>query len=383
MLYRSLVLCFLGLFLTTISHAADQLTAYIGTYTRGNSESEGIYRLELTIDGDQLKSSDLKLAGKSSNPSFLALHADGKHLYAVGEYGEFEGKPSGGVHAFKIGDDGMLTLINKQPSHGAGPCHLVVDKSGGHVLVANYGGGSVASLPIKEDGGLGPASSTVQHEGSSVNPRRQKGPHAHSINVSPDNRFAFAADLGLDKVLIYKFDAKTGKLTAGDSPFAKVEAGGGPRHFAFHPSGKFAYVINELTLTMTAFSYDTESGKLSDVQTISTIPEDITDRQGFSTAEVQAHPSGKFLYGSNRGHDTIAVFTVDEKTGKLKRIANEPIRGKTPRNFGVDPTGNYLLALGQNSNTITVFRIDQQTGKLSAIGEPIKAPVPVCVKFVE
>ena len=359
--------------------SGETLNAYIGTYTRG--DSEGIYRLTLDVDGDSIKSKKLELVAKTDNPSFVALHADGKHLYAVGELGTFEGKPSGAVHAFAIKDDRSLDLINTQPSLGGAPCHLVVDKTGKHVLVANYSGGNVISLPIKDDGGLGPATSNIQHEGSSVLPR-QKGPHAHSINLDAGNRFAFAADLGLDKVLIYKFDEKTGKLTPNDPAFAKVEPGSGPRHFAFHPDGDRAYVINEIALTVTAFKYDAERGELKSTQTISTIPEDITDRKGFSTAEVQVHPGGKFVYGSNRGHDTIAVFSLDD-AGKLTRVQNQPIHGKTPRNFGIDPSGNYLLALGQSSDTISVFRIDQETGKLSLIGEPFAVPSPVCVKFVQ
>lgn len=359
--------------------AADQLTAYVGTYTRG--KSEGIYRLELTIEGEKIASRKLTLAAKTANPSFLALHPQGELLYAVGELGQFQGKESGAVNAFAIAKDGSLSLINQQPSQGRGPCHLVVDATGRHVLVANYGGGSVASLPINDNGGLGPATSVIQHEGSSVTPR-QKGPHAHSINLDAANRYAFAADLGLDKVLIYQFHEKTGKLTPNNPPFAKVEPGSGPRHFAFHPSGDFAYVINELSLTVTAFDYNAKTGALTPRQTISTIPEDITNRKGFSTAEVQVHPSGKFVYGSNRGHDTIVILSVDQKTGRLTRVGNEPIRGKTPRNFGLDPSGKYLLAEGQNSDTIAVFRIDPKSGKLSLVGEPFEVPTPVCVKFV-
>lgn len=365
-----------GLLPSCVSAAqADELTAYIGTYTRG--DSEGIYRLELKIDGDKIQSSDLKLVAKTANPSFLALHPEGKLLYAVGELGEFQGKKSGAVTAFAIKEDGSLAQINQQPSHGAAPCHLVVDNTGQHVLTANYTGGNVASLPIKDDGGLGPATSIIQHDASGDKPR------AHSINLDAANRFAIAADLGLDQVLVYKFDEKTGKLSPNNPAYAEVSPGSGPRHFAFHPGGKFAYVINETKLTVTAFEYDAKLGTLKPLQTISTIPEDITDRKGFSTAEVQVHPSGKFVYGSNRGHDTITIFSVDEKTGKLARVGNQPIHGKTPRNFGVDPSGKYLLACGQNSNTIAVFRIDQNTGKLTLIGEPIEAPSPVCVKFVK
>lgn len=240
-------------FLSSEAASGETLNAYIGTYTRG--DSEGIYRLELKIDGDVIKSKKLELAAKTDNPSFVALHPDGKHLYAVGELGTFNGKPSGAVHAYTIQDDGSLELINTQPSLGGAPCHLVVDKTGKHVLVANYTGGNVISLPIRDDGGLGQPTSNIQHEGSSLLPR-QKEPHAHSINLDAANRFAFAADLGLDKVLIYKFDEKTGKLTPHDPAFVKVKPGSGPRHFAFHPDGDRAYVINEIALTVTAFEYD-------------------------------------------------------------------------------------------------------------------------------
>jgi 6-phosphogluconolactonase len=239
----------------------------------------------------------------------------------------------------------------------------------------------VACLPIDEEGRLEPPSSTIQHTGSSVNPNRQKEPHAHSINLDPAGRFAFAADLGVDKIFIYKFDAAKGTLTPNDPPSAAVEPGSGPRHFAFHPSGKFTYVINEITLTVTAFSYDSARGVLTPIETVSTLPPDAKG-QGFSTAEVVAHPSGKFLYGSNRGHDTIAAFAVDQKTGKLTRIENEPTQGKTPRNFAIDPTGRWLLAENQGSDTIVVFTINQETGELDASGVKVDVPSPVCVRFL-
>ncbi len=358
--------------------AADELTAYIGTYTQG--DSKGIYHLHVKVDSNTLKSAKLELAAETTNPSFVALHPDGKHLYAVGEFGDFNGQKSGAASAFAIQEDGSLKQIRSQPSHGRGACHLVVDHSGKHVLVANYGGGNVASLPIRSDGSLGQATSVIQHDGSSINPRRQKGPHAHSINVDPTNKFAMAADLGIDKIMIYKFDAATGQLSPNDPAFVKVKPGSGPRHFAFHPNGKFAFVINELLLTVTAFDFDSSSGKLTPRQTISTLPKG--EKKTGSTAEIQVHPNGKFVYGSNRGHDSIVVYIFDEATGQLKYVANEPIHGQTPRNFGIDPTGKYLLACGQKSGTITVFRIDQSTGRLQKIGEPIKAPTPVCVKFV-
>jgi 6-phosphogluconolactonase len=277
---------------------------------------------------------------------------------------------------------GALTLLNQQSSVGDGPCYLIVDKAGKNVLVANYGGGSVSVLPVGADGKLGEATAAIQHHGSSVNPQRQKEPHAHSINLDAANRFAFVADLGMDKVLIYKFDTTKGTLVANDPLSASVNPGAGPRHFAFHPGGRYAYVINEIQCTVTAFLYDASRGALTELQTISTLPDGEQVKPAYSTAEVQVHPSGKFLYGSNRGHDSIAVFAIDQKTGKLTRVENEPTQGKTPRNFGIDPTGAYLLAANQNSDSIVVFRIDPSTGALTPTGQSVAAPSPVCVKFV-
>ena len=245
--------------------------------------------------------------------------------------------------------------------------------------MANYTGGSVASLPIARNGRLRKASAFVQHTGSSVLVPRQSAPHGHSINVSPGNKFAVAADLGLDKVLVYGFDAKQGALKSAG--FAKVAPGAGPRHFAFHPNGKFGYVINEITLTVTAFGWNEGQGRLNEVQTITTLPEERA--KGMSTAEVQVHPSGKFLYGSNRGHNTIAVFAIDSASGKLKAVQHQTTLGKTPRNFGIDPTGQFLIAANQSSGDIFTFRIDQATGKLTPTGHKIEIPMPVCVKFLE
>jgi len=357
--------------------AADRLPVYVGTYTGGSSE--GIYLLRLDLSTGQLQQD--RLAAKVVNPSFLAAHPSRKFLYAVGEISTFAGKKAGAVSAFSIDPKtGGLTLLDQQPSEGTGPCHLVVDRAGKNVLVANYGSGSVACLPIGEDGRLGAATSSVEHHGSSVNPRRQEGPHAHSINLDAANRFAFAADLGLDKILIYRFDAAAGTLAANDPPWVEVAPGAGPRHFAFHPSGRFAYVINELDSTVTAFAYDAPRGALELLETVSTLP------QGFegesTTAEVQVHLSGRFLYGSNRGHDSIAAFAVDAQTGKLRLVGHASTQGKTPRNFGIDPTGTYLLAANQASDNIVVLRIDAKTGALGATGHSASVPSPVCVKMI-
>ncbi|MEX0713682.1 MAG: lactonase family protein, partial [Pirellulales bacterium] len=339
------------------------LRLYIGTYTGG--ASEGIYTSRLDLADGSLTAPEL--AAATSNPSFVALHPNRPFLYAVSEISELDGKKTGGVSAFSIeAETGRLKLLNQQPSEGSGPCHLVVDASGKAVLVANYGGGSVASLPIGSDGRLAKAASAIRHEGKSVNPQRQEGPHAHSINLDPANKFAFAADLGLDKVLVYRFDAASAKLVPNNPPSASVADGAGPRHFAFHPSGRWAYVINELASTVTALAYDADRGVLEPTQTISTLPEDYTPAS--YTAEVQVHPSGKFVYGSNRGHDSIAIFSVDADTGRLKSRGQQPTGGKTPRNFSIDPTGSYLLAANQESDNIVVFRIEPASGELEPTG---------------
>jgi 6-phosphogluconolactonase len=272
--------------------------------------------------------------------------------------------------------------LNAQASAGAGPAHLDVDKAGKNVLVANYGGGSVAVLPIAADGSLKPASSTIQHTGSSVDPDRQKAPHAHDIIVDGSNHFAYVADLGLDKVMIYRFDSAQGKLTPNDPPFATVPPGSGPRHFAIHPSGRFAYVINEMKCTLTSFTRDPKTGALTAVDTISTLPAGQSVQKGYSTAELMVHPSGKFLYGSNRGHDSIVVFAIDEKSGKLTYVEHQSTQGSTPRGFGIDPTGHYLVAGNQRSDSVVVFRIDAGSGKLTPTNHPIEVGAPVSVVFV-
>ncbi len=358
---------------------AGTCLVYVGTYT--GEKSQGIYAYRLDVASGQC--APLGLAAKLVSPSFLAVHPNRKFLYAVNEIDDLDKKPTGGVSAMAIdAATGKLKLLNQQSSQGAGPCHLVVDRSGHTVLVANYGGGSVAALPIGPDGRLGPATSAIQHQGHGIIPDRQKEPHAHSINIDLANRFAVAADLGLDKVLVYRLDPANSKLTPNDPPWATVSPGSGPRHFAFHPGGKFAYVINEIACTITAFAYDAQRGQLSERQTISTLPEGVTVKPEYSTAEVQVHPSGKFVYGSNRGHDSITAFAVDADKGTLRWVDNQSTQGKTPRGFGIDPTGQFLLAANQDSHTIVVFRIDAATGRLSATGQTLEVGSPVCVKFV-
>lgn len=353
------------------------LLGYFGTYTRGLSK--GIYSFRFDLSTGRIEA--VELAAELTNPSFLAIHPTRPLVYAVGEMGDFAGKKTGAVSALRLDPaTGALTLLNQQSSQGTGPCHVNLDRSARYALVANYGGGSIASLPILDDGKLGEAVSAIQHEGSSVNPQRQQGPHAHSIHADPANRFVFALDLGLDKIMAYRFDAGTGKLSANDPPWAATAPGAGPRHFAFHTSGRYAYAINELDSTVTAFAYDAQRGALETLQSVSTLPEGFDGKS--TTAEVQVHPSGKFLYGSNRGHDSIALFTIDQASGKLTPAGHTPTGGKTPRNFAVDPTGRWLLAANQDSDNVTVFRINQEDGSLEPTGQSVEVGAPVCVKFV-
>ncbi len=349
---------------------------YIGTYTGG--KSEGIYSARFDRGTGEL--SGLELVAKAKNPSFLALHPSKPFVYAVNELGSFEGAKSGAVSAFARRPDGRLEFLNQKASSGGAPCHIVTDSAGTHVLVANYTGGNVAVIGIEGDGRLGETTSVKNHKGSSKNPDRQEGPHAHSIHLDAAGRFAFAADLGLDQVLVYRFGGADGSLAPHDPPFARVMPGAGPRHFAFHPTSSYAYVINELGNTVTAFRYNAELGTLETIHSISTLPREFSGTS--YTAEVLVHPSGKFLYGSNRGHDSIAVFAIDSPTGRLSALEHEPTGGKTPRNFGIDPAGNFLLAANQASDSIVVFRIDAETGKLEPTGHRLDVPTPVCVKFI-
>jgi len=361
------------------SSGPSDMLVYFGTYT--GEKSKGIYVSHMNPATGQLTPPEL--AAEAASPSFLAVHPTRPFLYSVNEVNTTGGKPGGGVSAFSIDrNTGKLTLLNQESSMGAGPAHLVVDKEGRNVLVANYGGGSVAVIPIDRDGKLKPSSSFVQHTGSSVNPSRQKEPHAHSINVDAADHFAYVADLGLDKVLVYRYDSAKGTLTPNDPPFTAVKPGSGPRHFAIHPTGRFAYVINELTCTVTAFRDDASRGTLTEIQTVSTLPEGTAMQPQFSGSEVQVHPSGKFLYAANRGQDTIAVFTIDQSSGQLTLIQNQLTLGNIPRGFGIDPDGKFLLAGNQRSDSVVVFRIDPNTGKLTPTGQKLDIGAPVSIKFV-
>jgi 6-phosphogluconolactonase len=357
----------------------DNYFVYVGTYTEEGGTSKGIYAYR--FDPDDVKLTSIGLAAQTINPSFLAVHPNDRFIYAVNEVGNYKGQKSGAVSAFAIDRaTGKLTLLNQVSSGGADPCYVTVDKTGKYLLVANYTGGSVAAFPILADGRLGEASAFIQHTGHGTNPQRQEGPHAHSIDLSPDNRFAIVDDLGLDETLVYKFDSAKGSLTSNDPPLAKADSGAGPRHFVLHPNGKFGYVINEMGSTVSAFSFDAAGGVLRPLQTISTLPKGFAGHN--DAAEIQVHPSGKFLYASNRGHDSIAVFAIDPNQGTLTLVEHVLTKGQSPRDFAIDPTGTLIFAANEKSENIVIFRINARTGRLTPTGKVLDLSQPVCVKFV-
>lgn len=367
---------------------ANDMLVFIGTYTepirfgtgrilQGKGEGICVYRMDQS-------SGAMELVGKATgitNPSYLAFDSTQHFLYAVNELKTYEDKPTGTISAFAVDPKtGKLAFLNKRLTHGTDPCHVVVDKNGKCVLVANFMSGSVCVLPVQGDGSLGDASDFIQHQGSSIDPVRQRGPHAHSVTLDEANRFAFVPDLGLDKLMVYKFHPERGTLEPNEVPWIKVKPGAGPRHVTFHPSGRFAFLINELDSTLAALSYDGRKGTFKELQIVPTLPEGF---QGESTcADVQVSPSGAFVYASNRGHDSIVIYKIDQRTGRLTYVGHEPTQGKTPRSLGIDPTGRFLLAANQDTDTIVTFRIHPQTGKLQPTGHVTQVPTPVCVKFL-
>ena len=351
---------------------------YAGTYT-AKTNSKGIYVFPFDVQSG--KPGAPVVAAETPDPSFLAISPNKKYLYAVNELTTFEGQSTGAITAYSLDRaTGKLSQLNRVSSRGAGPCHISLDRTGKYVLVANYDSGSVATFPVLKNGALGAASAFVQHTGSGPNQERQPGPHAHWIATSPDNRFALAADLGSDEVLVYRFSAENGSLTPANPPFVKLSPGGGPRHFGFHPHAPFAYVLSEMQSTVTAFAYEEKTGRFSTMQTLSTLPESFKSQN--DAAELFVHPEGKFLYASNRGHDSIAVFSIDPAKGTLTFTGDFPTGGKTPRNFAIDPTGNFLLAANQESDAVVIFRINRSTGALTPSGESISIPAPVDLLFV-
>ncbi|MCX8156904.1 MAG: lactonase family protein [Verrucomicrobiae bacterium] len=347
--------------------------AYVGSYT--GPKSKGIQYFQFDASTGRLSGG--ALAAEVANPTWLVVHPSRKYLYALSEVGGAQG---GGITAFALeAASGRLTRLNTQSSGGNGPCHLAVDRTGQCLLVANYGSGSVAALPIRADGSLGEAASLIQHQGASVNPQRQKGPHAHSVDVDPANRFVLVCDLGLDKVLTYRLEPAKALLAPAEPPHVATAPGAGPRHLAFHPNGRWVYVINELNNTVVQYAYQADKGSLTPLSTIPTLPEGFTGQN--TTAEIAVHPNGRFVYGSNRGHDSIVVYAVDANTGRLTLVQHHPSGGKTPRHFALDPSGRWLLSGNQTSGNLVVLAVDNATGRLSETGHSVEVPA-VCVQFV-
>ena len=365
------------LILGAMSSASDHRNlVYVGTYTE--KQSKGIYAFR--FDPASGEASAVELVAETANPSFLALDQSGSYLYAVNELDTFDGKMTGAVTAYEVNrETAKLNQLQQVSSAGAGPAHISLDRSGRYILVANYGAGNVAVFPIEKDGRLGARTAFEQHVGSSVNKDRQSSPHAHQIDASPDDRFVFVADLGIDELVVYRFDDKTGALSPNPIPYAKVAPGAGPRHFATSPSGKFVYLVNEMSSTVEVFAFDGATGKLTPKQSISTLPKDFHGEN--TTAEIATDRSGRFLYVSNRGDDSIAVFAIHPQDGKLSFVERVPTGGKTPRHFALDPTGKWLFAANQDSDTIRIFAVDAESGRLKPTPHSIQVPSPVNVVF--
>lgn len=370
---RRLSLVFLSLALS-LNASAETLRVYVGTFT--GKQSKGIYVMD--FDSQTGEMSEPRLAVEVASPSFLTIHPNGKYLYAVSESGGSV-KGQGELSAFAINTDGTLKLLNHQPSGGSGPCYVSVDPGGHVAMLANYGSGSFESLAINDDGTLSEPTAKIQDKGKSVNPSRQEGPHAHSINPDPAGKFAFGCDLGTDQIVRFEIDSESHSIkpigTTATTP------GVGPRHLAFHPSGKLAFIVNELGNSVTEFHYDKQTGEMTDPQTIGTLPEDFHGNNW--PAEVQVHPGGRWVFASNRGDDSIAVFELDKNTGRLSAKGRTKTGGKFPRNFRLDPDGNWLLAANQDSGTVTELKFDRQTGALQATGKSVQIGMPVCVKFLK
>jgi 6-phosphogluconolactonase len=350
---------------------------YFGTYTHqrgGGHRPQGIYQYRWDAQSGSLEFA--AAYGEAQNPSFLAVHPTKRFLFSVNELG------GGGASAFAVeAGSGSLTFLNSQSTNGAHPCYLSCDPSGRWLLAANYSSGSLSVFPIGEDGQLGPLAEHVQHEGKGTNPRRQERTHAHSIRFDPSGRFVLAADLGIDQLLVYRLDEKTGKLTPNDPPALHLHPGAGPRHFAFDPQARCVYIANELDSTVTACTWDSQRGAMKTIQSLSTLPEDFSGES--TVADIHFTPDGKYLYVSNRGHDSLAIYTANSQTGLLTLAGFAPAGGKTPRNFAIAPDGRYLLCANQDSDNVVIFRIDADSGFLTPTGQEVSVPLPVCVLFVD
>jgi len=363
----------------TATFDGGKAIVYVGTFKR--EPSKGIYGWRLDMFSGKMD--PLGLAADTMRPIFIALHPNCRFLYAVSRPTAVDRTNMGVVLAYAIDPKtARLTLLNSFSTRGIDPAYVAVDRTGQNLLVANFGSnagkGCVAVFPVKKDGSLAEASDFIEYSGTGVHPQRQQGPHSHAINVSPDNRFAFVADLGLDKIFIYRFDAEKGKLTPNSPSFVTLPPGAGPRQFTFHPNGKFLYVVNEIQSTVTTFTYS--AGSLKEVQNISTLPQGFTGAN--TAATLQVHPSGRFLYASNRGADDIAVYTINPQAGTLTLVESVPAQGRTPGSFAIDPSGSWLIAANQSSDSLVLFRIDPQTGRLTATGKSFEVGTPSCVRFL-
>jgi 6-phosphogluconolactonase len=356
--------------------AAAPMYVFVGTYTT-NNRADGIYVHRMDAATGNL--TPLHTITDTENPSFLAFDRQQRYLYAVNEIGNYQGTPNGSVSAYAINGDGSLTLLNRQNTHGSIPAHLSPDSTNRYLLVANYNGGNISAFPIEQNGRLGTATDVAQHYGASTNQARQERPHAHSIDMDPGGRYVLVSDLGIDRVMVYRFDASTGRFTPNSIPYAQLSSGAGPRHLAFHPSGNWVYVINELDNTLSVFRWDGVRGAMQSVQTVSTLPEDFNGVS--NTAEVVVHPSGRFVYGSNRGHDSIAMFAINTETGRLTGLGQISTEGQTPRNIAIEPSGMFMYAANQVSSNIVPYLIDQQSGMLTPTGANIETRTPVCLIF--
>jgi len=347
---------------------------FVGSYTQG--PSEGIYVYSWSSGMLEHKFT----AAGVVNPSYLTIEPGRRYLFSVNEVRDHDGKLGGGVSSFAIDKkSGELTLLNQQPSLGGDPCYITTDRTGRFVLVANYASGTIGVIPVETDGYLDTPVDFAQHIGPGNHPRNP-GPHAHCVEVDPTNRFVFACDAGLDKIMAYKFDSRQGTLDPHPDPWVETPREAGPRHITFHPTGMYAYVVTESGTTIIAYAYDSERGKLQELQTVPTLPEGFTGRN--SCADIHVTPQGKFVYASNRGHDSVVIYAIDGETGRLSYVGHQSTGGRTPRNFAIDPTGAYLLAANQNTDNIVVFSIDQQTGKLQPTGRTVEVSKPVCIKFI-
>lgn len=364
----------LSLVAPALAQQAGRLV-FVGTYT--NDKSHGIFSFR--FDEQRGTLTPLGLAIETPSPSFIVASADGRYLFAVNEVDRYNGEASGSVSSFAVNrETGKLTWLSTQSSKGTNPCHLALDRTGRFLVVANYSSGTIAVLPVGADGRIAPATQVIAHQGKGPDASRQEGPHAHEVVFSRDNKYVLAVDLGIDKVLVYRFNEGTGALTANAPAGVSVTPGFGPRHIAFHPDDKRAFVINEMASTITSLTWDAALGTLTAGTSTRTLPADFHGTS--TTAEIVVHPNGKFLYGSNRGHDSIAAFAIGA-TGTLTPIGYEPTRGRTPRHFAIAPDGRWLVAANQDSGTLAVYRLDETTGMLTPSGALVESGTPVCVLF--